>query len=199
MKLPVDFYLQPDVVQVAKSLLGKLLITKIGKQITSGIIVETEAYAGKIDKASHAYGGKLTYRTQTMYQSGGVSYVYLCYGIHHLFNVVTNGEGIPDALLIRAIEPIDGIDLMMKRRKLDSNQLKLSNGPGVLSQALGIQIHFNNYKLTGNNIWIEDTGHSISQDMIISSARVGVAYAGEHALWPYRFRIKDNKWVSNAK
>jgi DNA-3-methyladenine glycosylase len=119
MKLPVDFYLQPDVVQVAKNLLGKLLITKIGKQTTSGIIVETEAYAGKIDKASHAYGGKFTSRTQTMYQPGGVSYVYLCYGIHHLFNVVTNVEGTPDAVLIRAIEPLDGIETMLKRSGLN--------------------------------------------------------------------------------
>lgn len=199
MKLPVDFYLQPDVVQVAKNLLGKLLITKIGKQTTSGIIVETEAYAGKIDKASHAYGGKFTSRTQTMYQPGGVSYVYLCYGIHHLFNVVTNVEGTPDAVLIRAIEPLDGIETMLKRRRLESIQLKLSNGPGVLSQALGIDVGCNNCKLTGNNIWIEDTGYSISKEMIISSARIGVAYAGEHALWPYRFRIEDNKWVSKSK
>lgn len=199
MKLPPAFYLNPDVVDVAKQLLGKMLITRFDGKQTSGWIVETEAYAGIADKASHAFGGRLTERTRTMYMRGGVAYVYLCYGMHSLFNVVTHQEGIPHAVLIRAIEPAEGMDLMMKRRGKSSMDYSLTAGPGSLSKAMGIKILHSGQSLQSNNIWIEDTGKRIPDNAVIASPRVGVAYAQEDALLPYRFRIQDNRWVSKAK
>lgn len=163
------------------------------------MIVETEAYNGVIDKASHAYGGKRTKRTETMYHQGGVSYIYLCYGIHHLFNVVTNVRDVPHAILIRAIEPLEGIDIMMQRRKKTTLDTTLTSGPGSLSQALGITTEFNNIDLQGDEIWISDNHILVPDSEIIASPRVGVAYAKEDALLPYRFRIKENKWCSKAK
>lgn len=189
-KLSRDFYLRDDVVQISKDLLGKYLFTDINGKLTAGIITETEAYAGAIDKASHAYGNRRTARTETMFAGGGVSYVYLCYGIHSLFNVVTNIEGIPHAALIRGIKPIEGIDIILERRK--SNKLKkdLTVGPGKVSLALGINFrHHNNLDLQGNQIWIEDKGIKVNPKDITIGPRVGVDYAGEDALLPYRFQI----------
>lgn len=198
-KLNNDFYTRTDVLKISKELLGKVLHTHINGVHTSGIIVETEAYNGIIDKASHAYGGKRTARTETMYSHGGVSYIYLCYGIHHLFNVVTNVKDVPHAVLIRAIEPLEGIDTMLKRRqktKLDTN---LTSGPGSLTKALGITTEFNAASLDGDMIWISDNSITIPDNEIIASPRIGVVYAKEDALLPYRFRIKENKWCSPAK
>ena len=132
-----SFYLNDDVNKVAKMLLGKRLVTNFGS-ITSGIIVETEAYKGQNDKASHAYNMKRTRRTSPMFFDGGISYIYLCYGIHNLFNVVTNKQNFPDAVLVRAIEPQEGIEVMLKRRKLSKLGYNLTSGPGILSKALGI-------------------------------------------------------------
>src|SRR6186713_187204 len=199
MKLKTDFYLQSDVVAIAKQLLGKVLYTNIDGEISAGMIVETEAYEGVIDKASHAYGDRNTQRTKTMYEKGGISYIYLCYGIHHLFNVVTNEKGIPHAVLIRAVEPLTGIDLMLLRRNKEKLDYTLTSGPGSLSQALHIHFKMTGEPLTGEKIWIEDNGIQVAEKDIIASPRVGVAYAKEHALWPYRFRIKNNLWVSKAK
>ncbi|MFA6260720.1 MAG: DNA-3-methyladenine glycosylase [Bacteroidia bacterium] len=199
MKLPPAFYLNPDVVDVAKQLLGKMLITRFDGKQTSGWIVETEAYAGIVDKASHAFGGRLTERTRTMYARGGVAYVYLCYGMHSLFNVVTHQEGIPHAVLIRAIEPAEGMDLMMKRRGKSEMDYSLTAGPGSLSKALGIQTLHTGQSLQSNSLWIEDAARKIEETSIIASPRVGVAYAQEDALLPYRFRIQGNCWVSKAK
>lgn len=199
-KLPHSFYLQEDVVDISKQLLGKYLLTNInGEGITGGMIVETEAYAGVIDKASHAYNGKFTPRTQTMYSEGGIGYVYLIYGFYHLFNIVTNQHGIPHAILIRAIQPLEGIDIMMKRRKADVVSTKISSGPGLLSQALGITKAQNGIDLTGEEVWVEDRGIKILKKEIIASPRVNVGYAEEHAQLPWRFRIKGNSWVSKAK
>jgi len=199
MKLTADYYLHTDIVHVAKDLLGKKLSTNFNNQLTSGIIVETEAYAGITDKASHAYGNRNTPRTRVMFMNGGVAYVYLCYGIHHLFNVVTNMEGVPHAALIRAIEPVDGLEIMMARRNKLKPDYTLGAGPGSVSQALGIHTSHSGYSLTGREIWIEDIGTAIPEKEILASPRVGVAYAGEDALLPYRFRIRGNKWVSKAK
>lgn len=199
MKLDKNFYIQEDVDHIAKNLLGKILITAIDGIITSGKIVETESYAGVTDKASHAYGGRRTQRTEIMYRTGGTVYVYLIYGIYSLFNVVTNIEDIPHAVLIRAIEPSEGIDEMLKRRKLDRPKYNLSAGPGLLSQALGISTQHTGQSLLDGNIWIEDRGVNILQDDIIARPRVGVAYAEEDALLLRRFSIKDNPWVSKAK
>lgn len=200
MKLEKDFYLREDVVEVSRDLLGKYLCTKIDGKICSGIITETEAYAGEIDKASHAYGNRRTNRTEIMFAEGGVSYVYLCYGIHHLFNVVTNFRDSPHAVLVRAIKPVDGIGTILKRRNLSTSlspaefvqqdkKNKIAGGPGTVSQALGIKTKHSGLDLTGNVIWIEDRGLTINKRNIISGPRVGVDYAGDHAKWPYRFIV----------
>ena len=204
-KLTLDFYHRDDVLTISRELLGKVLYTNFHGKLTSGIIVETEAYAGITDKASHAYGGKRTKRTETMYASGGCAYVYLCYGMHHMFNVVTNVEGIPHAVLIRAIEPIEGIDIMLQRRNMSKLLPKLTAGPGILSQALGISTQHSGISLLRNNIWIEDnhpTDHLKRSDgykNIVSSPRVGCQFASKDASNPWRFRIKGNKWVSPVK
>lgn len=194
-KLPLVFYQQEDVVQVAKQLLGKMLFTNIDGVVTGGIITETEAYDGVIDKACHAYGGRNTNRTATMFLGGGVTYVYLCYGIHHLLNVVSGKEGNPQAVLIRAIEPSVGVDTMLQRRKMEKLTPRITAGPGALSQALGIDKQLNAKNLSANEIWIEDFSN-YQENEIVATSRIGVAYAEEHALWPFRFYVKGNKFVS---
>lgn len=196
MKLPFSYYLNQDVLFLAKDLLGKVLFTEIEGEITAGIIVETEAYFGVLDKASHAYGGRRTNRTETLYNEGGISYVYLCYGIHHLFNVVTSVNGEPHAVLVRAIQPLIGQDIIEKRRNMPVTKAAISSGPGSVSKALGIDGAFNKKELTGDEIWIEDHGIEYPENAIIAGPRVGVAYAQEDALLPWRFFIKDNKYVS---
>ena len=195
-KLGKSFYERDNVVQIARELPGKFLMTKIDGIITGGMITEVEAYEGVTDRASHAFNNRRTARTEVMYSAGGTAYVYLCYGIHHLFNVVTNKSGIPHAILIRAIEPAVGIDLMMKRRKKSRLDFTLTSGPGALSEALGIQTQHTGKSLLTGNIWLEDRGIEITQAMIIKTTRIGVDYAGTDALLPYRFYIKGNKWVS---
>ena len=195
-KLHTKFYQKKNVLEISKLLLGKILVTKINDIKTSGMIVETEAYAGIDDKASHAYRNKITDRTKTMYLKGGVGYVYLCYGIHYLFNVVTNTKNIPHAILIRALEPFEGINKMCKRRNIQKMNYNLSNGPGKLSSALGINKNFDAKPLTSNKIWIEDIGIKIDKKNILSSPRIGVDYAGKDAKLPYRYYINNNKWVS---
>lgn len=188
--LPPEYYLNPDVVFLARDLLGKALMTNIdGQGITGGIIVETEAYAGEIDRASHAFGGRRTRRTETMYLQGGVAYVYLCYGMHHLFNVVTNIEGIPHAILIRGIKPIIGQELMAHRTGKKTEKLQTLNGPGKLTKALGITTRHDKTFLYDINIWIEEVSLQTNEKQIISGSRIGVDYAGDHALWDYRFRL----------
>lgn len=199
MVLPVSYYLNDDVVAVAKSLLGKLIVTSFDGKTTSAMITETEAYAGATDKASHAFGNRRTARTEVMFAEGGVAYVYLCYGIHHLFNVVTNVAGIPHAVLIRAGEPLEGIDQMLLRRKKLSLTPALTSGPGALSAALGIHTCHSGVALNGDGISIHDMGTNIGPSQIIAATRVGVAYAGADALLPYRFYIAGNRFVSKAK
>ncbi|WP_278353143.1 DNA-3-methyladenine glycosylase [Chryseobacterium gleum] len=196
MKLPRSYYSNPDVLFLAKDLLGKVLFTEIDGETTAGIIVETEAYFGVKDKASHAYGGRRTDRTETLYSHGGVSYVYLCYGIHHLFNVVTSVEDEPHAVLVRAVEPLIGKEIMELRRNMPATKPSISAGPGSAAKALGIDRSFNRKKLTENEIWIEDHGIAYRPDEIIAGPRIGVAYAEEDALLPWRFFVKGNKYVS---
>lgn len=196
MKLPLSYYLHQDVLFLAKDLLGKVLFTQIEGQITAGVIVETEAYFGEIDKASHAYGGRRTNRTEIMYSEGGVSYVYLCYGIHHLFNIVTSVKNEPHAVLIRAIEPLIGTEIMELRRNMPITKSAISSGPGSAAKALGIDKTFNQKDLGGEEIWIEDHGIRYSENDIAATPRVGVAYAQEDAFLPWRFFIKGNKYVS---
>jgi DNA-3-methyladenine glycosylase len=188
VKLKKSCYLSDDVVAISKALLGKFLCTNIGgKGITSGMITETEAYAGINDKASHAYGDRRTERTEVMYMDGGTAYVYLCYGMHSLFNVVTNKKNIPHAILIRAIEPADGIDLMLKRSEKKVLDKKSGIGPGKVTKLLGIHYSHTGLSLFGSEIWIEDRGVRISDSKIIAGPRVGVDYAGEDAKLKYRF------------
>jgi DNA-3-methyladenine glycosylase len=196
LKLPFSYYLNPDVLFLAKDLLGKVLFTQIDGEITAGVIVETEAYFGVQDKASHAYGGRRTNRTETLYQHGGISYVYLCYGIHNLFNIVSSVQGEPHAVLIRAIEPLIGLDIMETRRKMAATKAAISSGPGSAAKALGIDRTFNEKELTGEEIWIEDHNIRYTPDQIAAVPRVGVAYAQEDALLPWRFFVTDNKYVS---
>ncbi|HEY4800500.1 MAG TPA: DNA-3-methyladenine glycosylase [Bacteroidia bacterium] len=187
MKLKKDFYLQEDVVQIARELLGKVLCTNISGKFTSGIITETEAYAGISDRASHAYGGRRTNRTETMFAEGGVAYVYLCYGMHHLFNVVTNRENIPHAVLVRGIELLDGLDVILKRRNKKDLSSKICNGPGTVSQGLGIKTIHSGLSLVADKIWIEDQSIEVPQHRIKKSPRIGVDYAGADAKLLYRF------------
>lgn len=189
MKLPPNFFLRSDVVAVARELLGMVLVTHINGEITAGRITETEAYRAPDDRACHAFGNRRTERTEVMFWQGGHAYVYLCYGIHHLFNVVTGVEEEAHAVLIRALEPLEGVEVMRERRfqgKMKSDAL-LAHGPGALAQAMGLHT-----RLTGTNmllpespVWIEDRGLETREVLI--SPRIGVDYARECALWPWRF------------
>jgi DNA-3-methyladenine glycosylase len=196
LKLPFSYYLNPDVLFLARDLLGKVLYTQINGEITAGIIVETEAYFGIGDKASHAYGDRRTNRTEIMYSQGGVSYVYLCYGIHYMFNVVTSVENEPHAILIRAVEPLEGKEIMERRRNMPAEKAAISSGPGSTAKALGITISLNAKDLDGEEIWIEDQNIRYTPQDIAEVPRVGIAYAQEHALLPWRFFVKGNKYVS---
>lgn len=198
-KLPLSFYQQSDVVELSRQLLGKVLCTKVGgRRITSGMITETEAYCGDNDKASHASGGKRTQRTETMFKAGGISYVYLCYGIHHLFNVVTNEAGKADAVLIRAVKPLDGKEIMLHRRNASKVIPSLTAGPGRLTQALGITTALDAVDLTASTVWMEDRGYVYSDQDIMTTPRIGVDYAGDHAQRPWRFLIQDSSWISQT-
>jgi len=187
MKLPAEFYLREDVLEISQELLGKVLCTRIDGRLTQAIITETEAYAGITDKASHAYGDRRTKRTEPMYGPGGHAYVYLCYGIHHLFNVVTNTEGVPHAVLIRAARPYGGVDLMLARRGREREDSKLLGGPGTLAQALGITTGLTGTSLSGPLVWIEDRNVAIDDSEVTVGPRIGVDYAEEDAERPYRF------------
>lgn len=188
-KLPLDFYRRENVLQIAEELLGKLLITHKGGITTSGRIVECEAYGGITDKASHAFGGRRTNRNEVMYGQGGSAYIYLCYGIHHLFNVVTNLKNIPHAILIRSLEPVEGIKDMLFRSAKKQVDNTLTRGPGNLSKALGIYTSDSGTALTGKNIFLADDGFRYSKKEIFTSPRIGVDYAGKDAALPYRFYI----------
>ncbi|MDW3210583.1 MAG: DNA-3-methyladenine glycosylase [Reichenbachiella sp.] len=191
--LPNGFYRRSNVLEVAKDLLGKVLCTEIDGQLCKGKIIEVEAYSGTNDKACHANNGRRTARTEVMYAEGGCAYVYLCYGIHHLFNVVTNVADKADAVLIRALEPLEGMEVMKNR--LNSSNKKLTNGPGILAKSLGIKTVHTGLTLDQIPIWIEDA-ETIANELIIETTRVGVEYAEEDALLPWRFYVRDNPWVS---
>lgn len=198
-KLPLSFYTRPDVVQIARDLIGKYLFTHIDGIITGGKIVETEAYSGENDLACHSHSGRRTARTEIMFHAGGVAYIYLIYGIYALFNIITNQSERADAVLIRAIEPTDGLPEMLRRRGHHAVTPKLTAGPGLVTLALGIQRKHYGTDLTSNVIWLEDRGLSLPDDQILASPRVGVAYAGTDALLPWRFRLQGSRWTSRAK
>ena len=195
-KLPASFYQRENVLLIAKELIGKILISNWNGSITSGRIVECEAYNGVVDRASHAFGGRRTARNEVMYGNAGAAYVYLCYGIHHLFNVVTNKKEIPNAILIRALDPLDGISEMLRRRKKKQLDFTITKGPGSLSVALGITVANNGISLQSKELFIADDGFIPDKKMIGKSPRIGVEYSGEAAAYPYRFFIKGNPYVS---
>lgn len=199
-----SFFLREDVVAISRDLIGMILCTRMNGVVTAGRIVETEAYGGITDRASHAWGGRLTGRTETMYRAGGVCYIYLCYGIHHLFNVVTGPKGRPDAVLIRALEPVSGIETMLQRRGLDRVQRRVAGGPGLVTQSLGLTTKQDGLSLIhSKKIWLEtdETKEKVQEGdhNIIASPRVGVDYAGEDAARPWRFRLKGSPFTSPAK
>jgi len=191
MKIPPSFYLKDDVVKIASELLGKYLFTNFNGMLTGGIITETEAYAGITDKASHAYDDKRTKRTEIMYYKGGTAYVYLCYGIHSLFNIVTNAENIPHAVLIRGIFPALGEEIILKRVNKKKLSKEVTNGPGKVSKALGIHFSHSGLSLSGDKIWLEDKGIKIAKNEIKITKRIGIDYAGDDVKLPYRFILKS--------
>ncbi|MBK0379458.1 DNA-3-methyladenine glycosylase [Mucilaginibacter segetis] len=196
MKLPDKYYHSSDVVALSRDLIGKYLFTSINNEVTGGYIVETEAYNGIIDRASHSFGNRLTSRTRTMFEQGGIAYVYLCYGIHEMFNIVTSVAGQPHAILIRAIEPTDGIETILTRRNMETIKPNITRGPGSVAKALGISRNINGISLQSDTVWVEDRGLTFTNKEVIAAPRIGVAYAGEDALLPYRFYVKGNIYVS---
>lgn len=196
-KLGRVFYTRGDVLLVARELLGKRLVVPApdGARV-SGVIVETEAYVGPEDKASHAYGGRRTRRTETMFAEGGTVYVYLIYGMYHQLNVVTNREGAPHAILLRALEPSEGVERMRENRVV-ARERDLTSGPGKLCRALGVDLSFDGESLiVGRRIWIEDAGRRVSPGEIAAGPRIGIDYAEEYTQKPWRFWLKGNPFVS---
>ena len=198
-KLDNSFYARPNVVRIARELLGKVLVTEFEGRRTSGRIVEVEAYNGVVDRASHAWSGRRTRRTEVMYAEGGTAYVYLIYGIHHLFNVVTNKKDVPHAILVRALEPLEGIPLMLERTRKAKLDHSLTRGPGNLSRAMGLYTLHTGYSLYENEIYIGDDGYKVRPSDIVATPRIGVDYAGPDAELPYRFFVKGNPYVSGKK
>ncbi len=194
MRIERKFYMR-DAVTVGKDILGKIIVKKTAdSRIMSGRITEVEAYMGITDKASHSYGGRRTKRTEVMYKEGGYSYVFLIYGMYECFNVTVGREGDPQAVLIRGVEPLENKNLMQEKRKVKKEK-DISNGPGKLTKALGITREDNGADLTaGENIWLEDDGYKVKD--IVETTRIGIDYAEEDALKPWRFYIKDSIFVS---
>src|SRR5713226_6822490 len=197
-KLCREFYTRPDVLEVARDLIGrKLVVPNRNGSRVAGIIIETEAYRGPEDRASHAYNGRRTQRTETMYAIGGTAYVYFVYGMYYQFNVVTNVEGIPHAVLVRALEPVEGLDVIRRRRR-GRSEYEWTSGPGRLCLALGIDRGLDRADLLGDRVWIEE-GVSVSPRQIARGPRIGVDYAEEWIKKPWRFWIKDNPFVSQTR
>ena len=186
----LDYFLNPDVVFLARDLLGKYVFTQIDGQIAGGYITETEAYKGFNDRGSHAFGGRRTKRNEMMYAEGGRAYVYLCYGMHCMLNFVSNRENIPDAVLIRGILPTHGEELMLKRTGKTKSGASLTDGPGKVCKALGITLSENGILLNSNTLWVEDRGKSFDDKEVMIGPRVGIDYAGEDAKLPWRFRLQ---------
>src|ERR1017187_211933 len=198
-KLPLSFYARKDVVSISKDLIGKIIVTNFDGIITSGRIVETEAYIAFTDKASHSFSGKRTPRNEHMYSAAGTAYVYICYGMHQMLNIVTNENNIPDAILLRAVEPLQGIDQMLKRRGKKESDKTLTQGPGNVGKALGISKLHSGFSLLGNEIYLTEDNFKISLEQIGKSPRIGVESAGKDAKLPYRFYVKGNPYVSNTR
>lgn len=198
-KLQADFYQRDDVVAIARQLLGKIIVSMADGVLSAARIVETEAYNGVVDRASHAYNNRRTPRTEVMYAAGGVAYVYLCYGIHRLFNVVTHVADTPHAVLIRAAQPVVGEAIMMERTSKKKWGYDITRGPGNVSKALGIGLQHTGMSLLGDLLWLADDGCRPELADIVAGARIGVDYAGEDSQLSYRFWIRGSRWVSGRK
>ena len=197
-KIPLAFYSRTDVVSIAKELLGKIIVTNFDHQLTSARIVEIEAYIAFTDRASHSFNGKRTPRNEHMYGKPGTAYVYICYGLHHMMNIVTNDPGIPDAVLIRAAEPIRGRDVMCVRTGKKWPDTSITRGPGNVGKALGIVKQHSGYSLSGNRIHLIEDDFQLDAAQIGTSKRIGVESAGEGATLPYRFYLRGNRYVSGS-
>jgi len=198
MKLPLSFYQREDVVQIARELLGKTLYTYIHGVLTGGVIVETEAYKGPEDLGSHAYNNRRTPRNEIMYSAGGVVYMYICYGIHDMLNIVTGTEDSSHAVLIRALEPIVGQEYMRARRKVFDNDRRLCKGPGALGKAMGLNKNHNGLSLLGDLVWIEDKGQFYPDTEIVAASRIGLNIAEPYKSIPWRFYLAGNKFISRS-
>lgn len=190
-----EFFARPTLT-VARGLLGQQLVRQLDGQRLSGLIVETEAYIGQDDSACHASKGR-TRRTEVMFGPPGRTYVYLVYGMHHLLNLVTEQAGFPAAVLIRALEPLEGVDMMQARRPRANPLRNLTNGPGKLTQALGLDADLHNWDVTqGQTLWLE-SGHSLSDEAVATGPRIGIGYADpQDQAAPWRFWIRGNRFVS---
>lgn len=193
-KYDKDFYLE-DTFEIARKLVGSYLCTYFDNILTCGKIVELESYIGGIDKASHSYMGKRTARTEIQFGAGGHAYIFQIYGLYSQFCIVTRPENISDVILIRALEPVEGLDTMKARRKV-TNTKDLTNGPGRLCQALGITKELYGESLCGNTIWISPRPDEIQDDAIVCASRIGIDYAEEFAFKPWRFYLKESPYVS---
>jgi DNA-3-methyladenine glycosylase len=194
--IPRSFYTRGDVVAVAQELIGCSLHTFVAGKLCSARITETEAYSGLRDKACHAYGNRRTKRTEVMFEEGGVAYVYFCYGMHYLFNIVTNIQDNADAVLIRAAEPLSGIPHMLERRHMDKLQTQLTSGPGNFSKAMGINADFYGNSLQGPELWLTPPDKAIDPRKIVHTTRIGIDYAEEDAHLPWRFYLKDSPFIT---
>jgi len=195
MKLAREFYLRKDTLRIARDLLGKLIVVPNDQGTrVSGMIVETEAYLGVIDRAAHSYGGRRTPRNEAMYGVAGHVYVFFVYGMYYQFNVVCGEIDTPHAILIRAVEPVDGVEIMRERRG-EMKDHNLASGPGKLCIALGINKGFNGEDLMCERVWLEDH-RSFTKAQITCGPRIGIDYAGEDAEKPWRFWVKDHGFVS---
>ncbi|MBK0382311.1 DNA-3-methyladenine glycosylase [Pedobacter sp. SD-b] len=195
MNLDNTFYHRNDTVKMAKELIGKFLFSNVDGKLTGGMIVETEAYMGSIDSSCHTFNNRKTERNATMFNRGGVSYMYVCYGIHDMLNIVTGDEGNSQVILVRAVEPKFGLDIMQQRRgQVPLN--RLAKGPGSLAKALGLNKSFDNSSLTDGLIWIENKGIEFLEKDIIESPRIGLSCPEPYFSIPWRFFLKGNKFVS---
>ena len=200
MKLPLSFFQRPDVLTIARELLGMHLCTKIDGQLTTGRIVETEAYRHTGDDSMTLHLQRKRRQAQALFAAGGTAYIYTVYRVHSLFNIVCHDAEHPDTVLVRAVEPLAGVEEMLRRRGLAAPARNLTAGPGLLCQALGLTPALTGEPLTGSLIWVEDHGALISQEQVLASSRVGLAYAGPAAVnLPWRFRLRDSPWTSPAK
>lgn len=195
-KLTLSFYNRKDVLTIAREMLGKVVYSNIDGEITSGRIVETEGYVGTVDKASHAFGGRRTVKNEHMYHAAATAYIYVCYGVHQMLNIVTNEKDVPDAVLIRAIEPMAGLDIMSQRTGKSETNPTITRGPGNVGKALGIHKRNSGIHLLDDVIYLMDDDFKFPSDAIGESHRIGVESAGADALLPYRFYVKGNAYVS---